>query len=73
MTRESPPEPTREELIALIAGLRAENAALEARIAELERRLGLNSANSPAATTFETSFSSTATSTFNLATYLALY
>jgi transposase len=32
-------EPTREELIA-------ENAALKARIAELERRLGLNSSNS---------------------------
>ena len=46
MTRESPPEPTREELIALIAALRAENAVLKERIAELERRLGLNSANS---------------------------
>jgi transposase len=46
MTRESFPEPTREELIALIAALRAENAVLKARIAELERRLGLNSTNS---------------------------
>ena len=35
-----------EELIALIGALRAENASLKARIAELERRLGLNSSNS---------------------------
>jgi len=46
MNPESPAEPSREELIALIATLRAENAALKARIAELERRLGLNSSNS---------------------------
>ncbi|MGH6819500.1 MAG: IS66 family transposase [Methylocella sp.] len=46
MNRESPPEPTREELIALISALRAENAALKARIVELERRLGLDSSNS---------------------------
>ena len=46
MNPESPAEPSREELIALIAALRAENAALKARIAELERRLGLNSSNS---------------------------
>lgn len=46
MTRESVNEPSREELTALIAALRAENAALKARIAELERRLGLNSSNS---------------------------
>jgi hypothetical protein len=39
-------EPSREELIALVAALRAENAALKARVAELERRLGLNSSNS---------------------------
>ena len=46
MNPESPAEPSREELIALIGALRAENAALKARIAELERRLGLNSSNS---------------------------
>ena len=46
MNPELPAEPSREELIALIAALRAENAALKARIAELERRLGLNSSNS---------------------------
>ena len=40
------PEPSREELIALIAAQAARIAALEARIAELERRLGLNSSNS---------------------------
>jgi transposase len=39
-------EPSREELIALIAAQAAEIAALKARIAELERRLGLNSSNS---------------------------
>lgn len=36
-------EPSREELIALVAAQAAEIAALKARIAELERRLGLNS------------------------------
>src|SRR5271165_973485 len=46
MTRESPIEPSREELVALIQTLSAENAALKARIAVLERRLGLNSSNS---------------------------
>jgi transposase len=46
MILESPNVPTREELIALVAALIAENAALKARIAELERRLGLNSSNS---------------------------
>jgi len=46
MILESPSAPSREELIALIAALMAENAALKARIAELERRLGLNSQNS---------------------------
>ena len=46
MSRETPSELSKEELIALIAALRAENAALTARLAELERRLGLNSSNS---------------------------
>jgi len=46
MIRERPPEPTREELIALIKAQAAEIAALKARVAELERRLGLNSSNS---------------------------
>jgi len=46
MIRETPSELSKEELIALIAALRAENAALNARIAELERRLELNSSNS---------------------------
>jgi transposase len=39
-------EPSREELIALVAAQAAEIAALKARLAELERRLGLNSSNS---------------------------
>jgi len=39
-------EPSREELVALVAVQAAEIAALKARIAELERRLGLNSSNS---------------------------
>jgi transposase len=53
MILESPNEPSREDLIALIraqaaqiAALVAENTALKSRIAELERRLGLNSSNS---------------------------
>lgn len=46
MIRETPSELSKEELIALIAALRAENAALKARMAELERRLELNSSNS---------------------------
>ena len=46
MIREAESEPWREELIALIGTLRAENASLKARIAELERRFGLNSSNS---------------------------
>ena len=39
MNAESAPELSREELIALVAALRAQ-------VAELERRLGLNSSNS---------------------------
>jgi transposase len=46
MNPDSPAEPSREELIALIAAQAAEIAALKAHIAELERRLGLNSSNS---------------------------
>jgi transposase len=46
MILQSPLEPSREELIALIKAQAAEIAALKARIAELERRLGLNSSNS---------------------------
>lgn len=46
MNADSPGEPSREELIALIAAQAAEIAALKSRIAELERRLGLNSSNS---------------------------
>ena len=46
MIRETPSELSKEALIALISALRAENAALKARMAELERRLELNSSNS---------------------------
>jgi len=46
MNGDSQSEPTREELIALIRAQAAEIAALKARIAELERRLGLDSSNS---------------------------
>jgi len=46
MNGDSQSEPTREELVALIQAQAAENAALKERIAELERRLGLNSGNS---------------------------
>ena len=46
MIREAESEPSGDELLALIGALRAENASLKARIAELERRLGLNSSNS---------------------------
>ncbi len=46
MNGDSQPKPTWEELIALIQAQAAENAALKARIAELERRLDLNSGNS---------------------------
>jgi transposase len=46
MNEASQSEPTREELIALIRAQAAEIAALKERVAELERRLGLNSGNS---------------------------
>src|SRR5712691_10346832 len=46
MNPESAAEPSREELIALVVAQRAEIAALKAQVAELERRLGLNSSNS---------------------------
>ena len=46
MVAESPDVPSREELIALIQAQEAQIAALMARVAELERRLGLNSSNS---------------------------
>ena len=46
MNGDSQSEPTREELVALVQAQAAENAAVKVRIAELERRLGLNSGNS---------------------------
>src|SRR5262245_29027016 len=46
MNVDSPAEPSRGELTALLAAQAAEIAALKAKIAELERRLGLNSSNS---------------------------
>ena len=46
MIRSDAEAPSREELIALVAALSAENTLLKARLAELERRLGLNSSNS---------------------------
>src|ERR1035437_3838038 len=46
MNRESQPEPRRDELVALNAAQAVEITALKVRIAELERRLGLNSSNS---------------------------
>ena len=46
MNRDVPIEPSKEELIALFKARAAEIAALRARIAELERRLGLNNSNS---------------------------
>jgi len=46
MVLESPNEPSREELIALVRAQASEIASLKARIDELERRLGLNSSNS---------------------------
>ncbi len=44
--REAPGEPSKEELIAPIAAQAAGITAPTARIAELERRLGLNGSNS---------------------------
>ena len=46
MVAESPDVPSRKELIALIKAQAAQIAALLTRVAELERRLGLNSSNS---------------------------
>lgn len=46
MNRDGPVEPSRDELLALIAAQAAQIATLTARIAELERRLGLDSSNS---------------------------
>jgi transposase len=46
MNRDAAVELSREALVALIAAQAAEIAALRAHIAELERRLGLNSSNS---------------------------
>jgi transposase len=46
MIREAPSEPSRKELFALIRAQATEIAAPKARIAELERQLGLNSSNS---------------------------
>jgi len=46
MNPDSAAEPSREELIALVVAQGAEIAALKAQVAELERRLGLNSSNS---------------------------
>ena len=43
---ESSDTPSREELIALVQAQAAQIAVLLARVAELERRLGLNSSNS---------------------------
>ncbi len=39
-------EATSAELQSVIAGLLAQNAALVARVSELERQIGLNSSNS---------------------------
>lgn len=46
MIRNPADELSREDLLALVSALVAENAALKARLAELERRLDLNSSNS---------------------------
>jgi hypothetical protein len=47
MDGDSQSEPAREESIAPIQAQTAEIAVLEARIAQLERRLGLNSCKPP--------------------------
>ena len=41
-----PRAPSMADLVALVAALQAENASLKVRLAELERRLGLDSSNS---------------------------
>ena len=46
MVAVSSDNPSREELIALIQAQAGQISALVARVAELERRLGLNSSNS---------------------------
>jgi transposase len=46
MNRDAPIEPSREELLALIAAQAEQIAVLTARVADLERRLGLDSSNS---------------------------
>jgi transposase len=46
MNPDSAAEASREKLIALVVAQGAEIAALKAQVAELERRLGLNSSNS---------------------------
>ena len=46
MVRSDAEMPSREELIALVSAQAAEIALLKVRLAELERRLGLNSSNS---------------------------
>jgi transposase len=46
MNRDAPIEPSREELLALIAAQAKQIAALTARVADLERRLGLDRSNS---------------------------
>ena len=46
MVTESPDAASREELVALNQAQAVQIAALMARVAELERRLGLNSSNS---------------------------
>src|SRR5476651_2763955 len=46
MNLDAPIEPSREELFALISAQAEQIAALTARVADLERRLGLDSSNS---------------------------
>ena len=45
-TNQPPQSQTIETLLSIIENLRQENALLKARLAELERRLGLDSSNS---------------------------